>query len=44
MMYNPGFFGNLKTIAGQNTDDTLENNAIEAFIKDIVETIKRFKS
>lgn len=41
---NPGFFGNLKTIAGQNTNDTLENNAIEAFIKDIVETIKRFKS
>lgn len=44
MMYNPGFFENLKTIAGQNTNDTLENNAIEAFIKDIVETIKRFKS
>ena len=44
MMYNPRFFGNLKTIAGQNTDDTLENNAIEALIKDIVETIKRFQS
>ena len=44
MMYNLGFFGNLKTITEQNTNDTLENNAIEAFIKDIVETIKRFKS
>lgn len=44
MMYNFVFFGNLETIAGQNTNDTLENNAIEAFIKDIVETIKRFKS
>ena len=42
LRFDPGFFGNLKTIAEQNTDDTLENNAIEAFIKDIVETIKRF--
>lgn len=44
MMYNFVFFGNLETITEQNTNDTLENNAIEAFIKDIVETIKRFKS
>ena len=28
--YDPGFFGNMKTIALQNTDDSYENAAITA--------------
>lgn len=41
--YDPGFFGNLKGIVGQNTDDSLENNAINANVKEIVDTIKGMK-
>lgn len=33
MMYNPGFFGNLETIAGQNNDNILKNKAFETLIK-----------
>ena len=42
LMYDPGFFGNLKTIAGQNTDDSLENDAIKAMVKKILEIVKGF--
>lgn len=38
--YDPGFFGNLKTIAMLNTDDTLENDAISAMVKHIIDIIK----
>lgn len=40
--YDPGFWGNLKSIAMQNTDDTLENNAIEKIVKYIMEDIENF--
>ena len=40
--YDPGFFGNLKTIAGQNTDDSLENDAIKAMVRKILEIVKGF--
>ena len=42
LMYDPGFFGNLKTIAGQNTDDSLENDAIKAMVRKILEIVKGF--
>ena len=42
LMYDPGFFGNLKTIAGQNTDDSLENGAIKAAVEEILEVIQGF--
>lgn len=38
--YDPGFFGNLKTIAMQNTDDKLENDAISAMVRHIIKIIK----
>ncbi|QPI06088.1 hypothetical protein [Campylobacter concisus] len=41
--YDPGFFGNLKGIVGQNNDDSLENKAISANVKEIVDTIKGMK-
>jgi hypothetical protein len=41
-MYDPGFFANLKTIAGQNTDDSLENGAIKAAVEEILEIVKGF--
>ena len=40
--YDPGFFGNMKTIALQNTDDSYENAAITAFVKHLMEIIKKF--
>lgn len=42
-MYDPGFFGNLKTIVGQNKDDSYENSAIDAFVRDIVKTLKELE-
>ena len=42
LMYDLGFFGNLKTIAGQNTDDSLENDAIKAMVRKILEIVKGF--
>ena len=42
-MYDPGFFGNLKTIVGQNKDDSYENSAIDAFVRDIVKTLEELK-
>ena len=42
LRFDPGFFGNLKTIAGQNTDDSLENDAIKAMVKKILEIVKGF--
>ena len=41
--YDPGFFGNLKTIVGQNNDDSLENGAIAAAIREILDSVKGFK-
>ena len=41
--YDPGFFGNLNGIVGQNNDDSLENKAISANVKEIVDTIKGLK-
>lgn len=38
--YDPGFFGNLKTIAMQNTDNTFENDAISAMVRHIMKIIK----
>lgn len=43
LIFDPGFFGNLKTIAMMNTDDVHENSAIEALGKDIAEQVKEFK-
>jgi len=40
--YDPGFFGNMKTIALQNTDDSYENAAITALVKHLMEIIKKF--
>ena len=42
LRFDPGFFGNLKTIAGQNTDDSLENDAIKAMVKKNLEIVKGF--
>lgn len=41
--YDPGFFGNLKGLVGQNNDDSFENKAISANVKEIVDTIKGMK-
>ena len=41
--YDPGFFGNLKTIVGQNNDDSLENGAIAATIREILDSVEGFK-
>lgn len=41
LRYNPGIFGSLKTIAMQNTDDTLENDAILAMTRQIIKHIKK---
>ncbi|MGG7073969.1 hypothetical protein U5B43_06925 [Campylobacter sp. 9BO] len=38
--YDPGFFGNLKTIAMQNKDNKLENDAISAMAHHIIKIIK----
>ncbi|MDA3062701.1 MULTISPECIES: hypothetical protein [unclassified Campylobacter] len=43
MRYNPGFFGNLKTIAGANRSDDFENGAIVAIAKELVEQIEKIK-
>ena len=43
LRFNPGVFGNLKGIVGQNNDDGLENKAISANVKEIVDTIKGLK-
>ena len=42
LRFDPGFFGNLKGIAGQNTDDSLENDAIKAMVRRILEIVKGF--
>jgi len=42
LRFDPGFFGNLKGIAGQNTDDSLENDAIKAMVRKILEIVKGF--
>ena len=41
--FNPGVFGNLKGLVGQNNDDSFENKAISANVKEIVDTIKGMK-
>ena len=41
--YDPGFFGNLKGLVGQNNDDSLENGAIAATIREILDSVKGFK-
>ena len=41
--YDPGFFGNLKGLVGQNNDDSLENGAIAAAIRDILDSVEGFK-
>ena len=43
LRFNPGVFGNLKGLVGQNNDDSLENKAISANVKEIVDTIKCMK-
>ena len=43
LRFNPGVFGNLKGLVGQNNDDSLENKAISANVKEIVSTIKEMK-
>ena len=42
LRFDHGFFGNLKGIAGQNTDDSLENDAIKALVRKILEIVKGF--
>lgn len=42
-MYDFRFFGNLKRIVGQNKDDSYENSAIDAFVRDIVKTLEELK-
>ena len=41
--YDPGFFGNLKGLVGQNNDDSLENGAIAAAIREILDSVEGFK-
>ena len=41
--YDPGFFGNLKGLVGQNNDDSLENGAIAATIREILDSVEGFK-
>ena len=41
--YDPGFFGNLKGLVGQNNDDSLENGAIAATIREILDSVRGFK-
>ena len=43
LRFNSGVFGNLKGLVGQNNDDSLENKAINANVKEIVDTIKEMK-
>ena len=43
LRFNPGVFGNLKGLVGQNNDDSFENKAISANVKEIVDTIKGMK-
>jgi hypothetical protein len=43
LRFNPRVFGNLKGLVGQNNDDSLENKAISANVKEIVSTIKEMK-
>ena len=43
LRFNPGVFGNLKGLVGQNNDDSFENKAINANVKEIVDTIKGMK-
>ena len=43
LRFNPGVFGNLKGLVGQNNDDSFENKAISANVKEIVDTIKGLK-
>ena len=43
LRFNPGVFGNLKGLVGQNNDDSFENKAIGANVKEIVSTIKEMK-
>ena len=43
LRFDPGVFGNLKGIVGQNNDDSFENKAISANVKEIVDTIKGMK-
>ena len=41
--YDLGFFGNLKGLVGQNNDDSLENGAIAAAIRETLDSVKGFK-
>lgn len=43
LRFDPGVFGNLKGLVGQNTDDSLENGAIAAAIREILDSVKGFK-
>ena len=43
MRYNPGFLGNLKTIAGANRSDDFENGAIVEIANELVEQIEKIK-
>ena len=43
LRFNPGVFGNLKGLVGQNNDDSLENGAIAATIREILDSVKGFK-
>ena len=43
MRYDPGFLGNLKTIAGANRSDDFENGAIVEIAKHLVEKIEKIK-
>lgn len=42
LRFDPGVFGNLKGLVGQNTDDSLENDAIKAMVRKILEIVKGF--
>ena len=43
LRFDPGFFGNLKGLVGQNNDDSLENGAIAAAIREILDSVEGFK-
>ena len=43
LRFNPGVFGNLKGLVGQNNDDSLENGAIAAAIREILDSVEGFK-
>lgn len=43
LVYNGGFFSNLKTIVGANRDNSYENDAIDSLSKNIIESLEELR-